>query len=153
MLKGSIDSTAWLIKPDGLESPEFVLHLPAIGETTLENDLAIIKTLPRPEKKRLDHTQSQAPASTDPTRRRGLPEGPLHLNDGYDDDGDDDAHKNKDDKFKLAMNKAVSFEQDGTIDNSPRSDDSYPAGDDSRFTPPPYSWQPGTDLSPVASHA
>ena len=131
-----------------------MLQLPSIGETTLENDLTITRTLPRPEKKRSDHQQTQPPPSTDPTRRRGLPE---QLNEGYDDNGDDDdAHQNADNMFKLAMDQAVIFERDGIIDKDESyrpPDDSYPAGDDSWPAPPPNSWQPGTDLSSVASYA
>ena len=64
----STNSSAWLIPTD---SGDFVLELPAIGETTLPDDQTAM-TLPR-RAPRSAGTGTARPGSSDPLRRRGLP--------------------------------------------------------------------------------
>lgn len=110
---------------DGSSPDVYVVHLPAIGETTLEDEITYTKTLPRPEKKHSD--QQGAPAtSSDPPRRRRLAlsdETEQHgqkLNSGYvhdDDDNDVSVHQNADLMFKKVMDEAEKMEREG-IDSS-----------------------------------
>jgi len=122
----STNSSSWLIPRD---DGEFVLQLPAIGETTLHDD-NIARTLPR-RAPRLPGSALAGPGSSDPQRRRGLPisdhpqpaDSWEKLNEGYkhdDDDDDDDVktdaeviRQNAVNMFKIALQQAEMMERDG----------------------------------------
>jgi len=74
------------------------------------DDVDIARTLPRPEKRKVDSADSDPQQPADGTGR---------LNQGYtpdDDDGDNDdvsARENAINMFKMAMEQAVEMEQEG----------------------------------------
>jgi len=115
-------STNWLI-PDGRD---YVLQLPPIGETNVDDDIP--NTLPRGRHGPKAATGRPDQPSSDPLRRRHVPLSGSP-NDGYvpddDDDDDDDRlpdnakadaaaiRQNADNMFKIALQQAVMMEQDG----------------------------------------
>jgi len=119
----SVSSTAWLIR---LPDDSYVLNLPTIGETTVDDDVTRTMTIPR--QRRLDRQSSVA--NSDPPRRRGLaPERRgQQVNDGYvrDDDDDDEVmddvsaiHQNTADMFNIALVQAQNIELENSQEQLP----------------------------------